>query len=482
MQAQAQAQVTITSATSDDTNVYYAISFTGSPTYRHVFIDVDRNAATGFKTGSLGAEFMIENNALYAYAGTGPDWNWKKVPGSIASVITATSATWTVPMSMLNYPSTVYVRAEVTPPMLESAVAVQVVRSRNPLQQPFASNSIWNTPIGTGAVYVPANLSAAWSGENGWDSMPQADRDYIFQAPSAPATDVYAQTSSWGADADRCKFSSTKLATVPIPADWTLPNASVPKNNGNDATAALMPDGHTFIQMQPVARCGVGTTMTAQELYNPPVDLYGPGITGAHGGSGLSAIGGSLRVGELRPNAHPPRHVLKVEVYSAEALSNCATSRASCFRWPAAKADSDATTPQVGYGTVANVNNTNAAMRMGALLAIPAFVDITQLGLETDPGRQLAWTLQNYGAYIVDSRGPGFTFATAEGTDGSKLAEFQNDYGFPFEDYVLHAGTSPWVRDVQRLVKALQVVDNNSATSIGGGGAPLQPLAPEIAP
>ena len=33
-----------------------------------------------------------------------------------------------------------------------------------------------------------------------------------------------------------------------------------------------------------------------------------------------------------------------------------------------------------------------------------------------------------------------------------------------------------------RLMKALQVVDNNSATSVGGGGAPLQPIAPEIAP
>ena len=362
-------------------------------------------------------------------------------------------------------------------------MVTQVVRSRVALQQPFASDSIWNRPIGSGAVYVPANLSTTWAG-SGWDSMPQADRDYIFLAPTAPLTDVHAQTDSWSTSANRCQYSATILATVPIPADWTLPDAVVTNNNGIDATAVLMPDGRSFVQMQPIARCGVGATMTAELLYGPPVDLYGPGIIGAHGGSGMSSIGGSLRVGELRPGVHPPRHALKVDVYSAEALARCAATAASpCDRWPAPKHDHLASDATLGYGTVPNVNNTNTAMRMGALLAIPTSVDIGQMGLETDPGRQLAWTLQNYGAYIVDSRGgDGFTIATAEGTDGSKLAEFQSDYGFAFEDYVLHAGKSPWVRDVQRLVKALAAVDNNSAASVGGGGTPLQPLAPPIAP
>jgi hypothetical protein len=38
------------------------------------------------------------------------------------------------------------------------------------------------------------------------------------------------------------------------------------------------------------------------------------------------------------------------------------------------------------------------------------------------------------------------------------------------------------VRDIQKLVKALYVVNNNTATTIGGGGVPRQPLAPAIAP
>ena len=477
----AHAQVSLTSATSDDANVYYAISFTGTATFRHVYIDVDRSAATGYRTGGIGADFLIENNILFAYAGTGSDWTWKKVTTTLANTATATTATWTVPMALLNYPTTVYARPEITPPAVAGAVVTQVVRSRVALQQPFASDSIWNTPIGSGAVYVPAHLAASWPG-NGWDSMPQADLDYIFLAPNAPPTAVYAQTDSWSTSANRCLHSSTVLATVPIPADWLLPNAAIINNNGNDSTAVLLSDGHTLVQMQPIARCAAGAAFTAELLYGPPVDLYGPGIIGAHGGSGMSSIGGSLRVGELRPGGHAPRHALKIDLYSAEVLARCAATAASpCNRWPAPKYDHLAPDATLGYGTVPNVNNTNTAMRMGALLAIPASVDIGQLGLETDPGRQLAWTLQNYGAYIVDSRGGhGFTIATAEGTDGSKIAEFQGDYGFAFQDYALHAGASPWVRDMQRLVTALAVVDNNSPTSIGGGGTPLQPLAPPI--
>jgi hypothetical protein len=36
-------------------------------------------------------------------------------------------------------------------------------------------------------------------------------------------------------------------------------------------------------------------------------------------------------------------------------------------------------------------------------------------------------------------------------------------------------------RDMDRLFLALAVVDNNSATSVGGGGTPRQPLAPPFA-
>lgn len=345
---------------------------------------------------------------------------------------------------------------------------------RDPLQQPFASNSIWNMPIGSGAIYKPAGLSATpgYPASNYiWAKMPGADEEYIFMDPTAPVTPVYYSSAAW-TGANRCTYSSTQLiASVPMPSSFIVPN-----NSMNNGAAFLLSDHRTIAQMQPLARCtagGYGTSLLAF----PNVDIYGDGRRGGHGGSGLSSIGGSIRMGELRPGQQGPRHALKINVYAEEALYNCPT-QSDCFRWPAFNADSGAVNR---YGTL--TNNMNSDMKMGALLAIPASVNINNMGLETAPGKQLAWTFQNYGAYIVDDQGvPGFAISTEKGPAGSKVDEFQRDYGFAFSQVVNNQASSPWVRDLQRLVKALNVVSNNSATSIGGGGAPLQPLAAPIAP
>ncbi len=118
-------------------------------------------------------------------------------------------------------------------------------------------------------------------------------------------------------------------------------------------------------------------------------------------------------------------------------------------------------------------------MRMGALLAIPASQDLAALGLVTEPAKQLAWTLQNYGAYIVDDTwGPGYALNVEDGVDGSFTAHFAADWAFEFE--AAGDSKSPWAKDIQRLMTALYVVDSNSRTTVGGGGEPLQPLAPPL--
>jgi hypothetical protein len=254
-----------------------------------------------------------------------------------------------------------------------------------------------------------------------------------------------------------------------VPRDYVVPHG-----NGNNAAAILGRDGRTIIQTQPFTRCTAGGYATSLIKFEE-VDLYGDGIAGSHGGSGLSAIGGSIRIGELRPGQQGPRHALKVAVDSREVLFPCKV-KSDCFRWPAGGADSNA----IGYYG-SRSGKPNPAMKMGALLAIPASVDLRTLRLETEPGRQLAWTLQNYGAYIVDSSGgPAFYFAAEVGTDGSMHEQFARDWGYPLRQRV--RDNTPWVRDVQRLVTALHVVDNNAPSSIGGGGVPRQPLAPPLQP
>ena len=321
-------------------------------------------------------------------------------------------------------------------------------------------------PIGSDAQYVPADLPAV-PGNDSWAPMPYSDDEIIILRPDAPSTPVYYSSAGWSG-ASRCNSTGSEMLSVPVPTDFVIGKNS----NTNGAAVALQSDGRTLIHMQPFARCNAGGAATSYVTWKG-VDLFGDGAAGAHGGSGLSVLGGSIRVGEMRPNDQGPRHALKINLYARQSLYRCSNYR-DCFRWPATNADSYA----VGfYGS--SGNNSNDAMKMGALLAIPGSRDIASLNLESEPGRQLAWTLQNYGAYVVeDTFGPAFGIAIENGPDGSLAAQFKADYDMAFEQRA--NSNTPWSRDVQKLSQALYVVNNNSPTSIGGGGIPRQPLAPSL--
>lgn len=342
--------------------------------------------------------------------------------------------------------------------------------SRNPLKWPFSERSIWNTPIGKNAIYVPAQMPFIPRGQI-WAAMPNIDKDIIVQKPTAPLLQIGTSSAAW-TGANRCTATSTQviLGSIPVPADFIVPDG-----DGNNSAAILGQDNRTIYQVQPFTRCEAGQPATALLAFFS-VDLYGDGASGAHGGSKLSAIGGTIRMGELRPDGNPVRHVLKVEVDSPEVLSKCATP-SDCFRWPALSADSGA---PITYGSI-GPSTIPPGMKMGALLAIPTFINLSTTGLETAPGKMLAWTLQNYGAYIVDTTGgAGFSIVAETGPDGDKTDEFQSDWGMPMKGWV--ATNNPWTRDIQRLAALLFLVDNNTAATPGGGGTPLQPLAPPILP
>lgn len=319
-------------------------------------------------------------------------------------------------------------------------------------------------PIGTRARYVGAGLSAVPRGDV-WSPMPMADQEHVVLRPGAPLTRIMYSPAGWGGD--RCNHTGRVLARVPVPSGYTVPSSKL-----NESAAFLRPDGRTLVQLQPFARCSARGVGTGLALY-PRVSLYGKGIVGAHGGSGLSTLGGTLRVGELRPSKRAPRHALKVLVDAATELRPCST-RSACFRWPAIKADSYA----VGYyGSVSGSAPT--AMRMGALLAIPRTVSLNSLGLRSAPGKKLAWTLRNYGAYVVDdTSAPGFGFATEKGPAGSFTAQFRADYGTSFAARA--NDHTRWEHDIKAIVSHLSVVANNGPKRIGGGGTPLQPLAPHL--
>jgi len=353
---------------------------------------------------------------------------------------------------------------------------------RNPRYWPFISSSIWNMPIGSGAVYVPANLPAVPDDPNDdieakWTAMPQLDTERIVLVPTAPLSTIEYSSAGWSGD--RC------IATPPAPVQTALPvhdvpiptNYIMPSSTKNNGAAFLKRDGRTLVQVQPWARCSAGDSSTAViRIVDNGADadiISGDGRKGAHGGSRLGTLGGTIRLGEMRPGSQGPRHALKFNLFSKKELFNCSVV-SECFRWPAYTADSSATS---SYGSLNN--NQNTAMKLGSLLAIPPSVNINDIGLETEPGLQIAWTLQNYGAYIVDSfGGANFGMSAEDGFHGSKADEFFADYGLTMNEIMRDIASSGWARDLTRIRPLLHVVNNNSPTSVGGGGTPRQPLAP----
>ncbi|MDR2915446.1 MAG: hypothetical protein LBV74_11535 [Tannerella sp.] len=336
---------------------------------------------------------------------------------------------------------------------------------RDPYLWPFSETSIWNMPIGSDAEYVPALFEDV-------DKLRMTvDEDYIVMKPNAPLTKVYYSEAGWNKAKDRCEHNSTLLFEAPFPHDWIISSETWIGTTPNSGLATLMPDGETIKQTQPFAHCREGNVATSKAMAKD-VNLYGEGITGAHGGSRLSAIGGALRNHELTPASGPVRHALKVNVYASKNLYYDTETKG--FRWPAGGADSQAANI---YGTIRQAPH-NKECRMGALLALPASLDIATLELKTEPARILAAAFQDYGAYIVDNTAwDVFAIITEWSPDGRFIDEFRKNWGFNFSTYGNDINAS-WAEDLKKIFSQLHIVVNNTESTIGGGGTPRQKLAP----
>jgi hypothetical protein len=339
---------------------------------------------------------------------------------------------------------------------------------RDPLLWPFSRDSVWNLPIGADAQYVHAGIRSATQ------MAYFTDADVLILEPNAPATTVYTNYDDWGSGT-RCDAQGPALFTAPIPSDFIVPGSHQGSEDGdtpNAATAILAADGHTLIQTQPFAKCA-GYAPTSHYMFGSE-DLYGTGETGSHGGSGLSALGGTVRLGELVPGGIIP-HALKMNIDNVNFYSGTphGSPAGNGYRWPAWKSD--------GYG----YTGSNPAVAPGSLLAVKGDFDIA--GLETEPGRIVAQAFLNYGGYIVDSSGWSiYNFVTEHSPKGSVRQEFQRVWGY---DMSAGVGANGWARDLMKIFTNLHAVDNwdhatwqtvsASGGSLGVGlGAPRAAWAP----
>jgi hypothetical protein len=98
---------------------------------------------------------------------------------------------------------------------------------------------------------------------------------------------------------------------------------------------------------------------------------------------------------------------------------------------------------------------------MGTMFVIPKSANLDSLNLTTE-GKSLAWTLQNYGAHVLLSAGT-----------VSFYAETETEAKYPAK---LDAYRAAWAK----LRPYMQVVTNNTATNVAGGGTRAQSPLPEV--
>lgn len=358
------------------------------------------------------------------------------------------------------------------------------------------------------------------------------DQDFILRTTNHDPVTRWINQGDWDAD-DKCAVqahansgkpcsSATRMldgcfADIRLPREWTSASdcdannashcRSAANQDNNNAMAVLLPDNVTLVQMQPAYRCtaypspllarwGNITDGGPQRFVNT-TSIFGDGTGGAHGGSGLSSIGGSIRLGELLPQAPPIAHALKIELgnwwYYGDKQLNPATADnggRTQYVWPA-------TGSNEGFhnGSSGSYTGTNPFVVPGALLAIPA-ARASTVTTTTVVGRQIKDAMVNYGAYIVDGsgRGPSKNVAhrnlAAICMDSKVNAEMRAQYGFnmAYPHGVASAAADPartlaehaLYADLLRIFQALHSVSNNQPSSIGGGGVPRVPTKAPI--
>lgn len=297
----------------------------------------------------------------------------------------------------------------------------------NTWDKPFNATSIWNRKIGQNAVLVDAKL--------GNEGSVSPDREHLVTTTSS---DPYVDVRTPGSWTNRCPGNyASWQGKCYVPSGFTVADAN-PPSTPNACTAILQPDGVTIVSIAPACRDTGSGPVIGYRFDDTQLD--GGGRAGSHGASRLSTLGGSIRVGEMLNGID---HAVKVNLWCEKYVYyNSATGG---YRWPAYSADSYAST--VYGGTV-------SALRMGALLTFQDNATYSSIGgLVTDEAKNLFDAIYLYGAYVPDD--------TAWSNHG-----FCVEVGAHFP-----SGNANFKADINKIMKALYVVDDNNSTSAGAGPA-----------
>jgi hypothetical protein len=246
---------------------------------------------------------------------------------------------------------------------------------RDHLLQPYDSTSIWNTPIGDAAAEAPAGLADALYNAN----------DYVTVDPIHLAFDASAsiKTVASGGYVNGNDIGLPPASNqIPAGSHARIPDSMTHDSSWNGIAGILHDTDSTLAWSgQPLYRPNSSTDPTMR--YTPEMglgirgldNLYGDGRKGAHGGSALGGIGGTIRAWEWQ-GTDPIKHRLAVNLYGRRFL--CRDDGG--YVWPAYKADTGYSDMSVDTGgnfygvtavrvaTTANVNLAGGGIAAGQVV------------------------------------------------------------------------------------------------------------------
>ena len=152
-------------------------------------------------------------------------------------------------------------------PVLRAIVGVataMLAPCRDRFLQPFSSDSIWNTAIGSNARFVPANLFPDLV-HNPPTSF-HNDQDFFLRVTTDDPLTDWINQGDWGSD-NHCHQHGQVVTQINFPYNWTSASdggRSAPNQPNNNAMGVLLPDNETIVQMQPAYRCKPGSPLLAR--------------------------------------------------------------------------------------------------------------------------------------------------------------------------------------------------------------------------
>jgi hypothetical protein len=295
-----------------------------------------------------------------------------------------------------------------------------VTARRNVWEWPFSIDSPWNTSIGSQALYAPVS-APRWP--------PGNITNCVLVRPIfvAGGTNARVQLVSPGEAPRRIRYP-----------EWWQPEPKL-----GEIVCALFPDDNLCCEMTEPIRL---PSMDVQVRERHSTDVLGHGVGWSWPRPRIiagSALAGLVRRGELTFGV---RHALALAVHPDYINAD---NGYDGHRWPGVPIAPELI-EQLGH---------EGNLALGSLLAIPAWIDVTSLGLgSSGPGFEIARALQDYGAYVIQTSGANVQLIASA------------DAGLP----------SDIDRIINIILPHLRLVANNHSRNLAGGGERRRPPAPAL--